>query len=469
MTPRQRTALVAVALFVGLLGHTTSFAQSVPRLLHYDGRLINEGFPAEGTFEVTFALYSEPEGGDPVWTEAHELEVDDGIFNVLLGSINPLPPSVPDDHDELYLAMRVDDSPEMTPRLVLASTTYALRAGLADGVRDQSIETAALADGAVSNAKLAAGAVTENELADGAVTEDKLADGSVTSDKLATGAGGNGDITAVTAGEGLAGGGQAGAVTLELADAGVTSSTIADEAITTEKLADGAVTGPKIAEGSVASSHIGDGAVTTTELTESAVVSSRLANGAVITGKIADRAVTTAKLADQSVTGDKLASGVAVTSLNGFSGGVTIQGGRFIEIEEVGNGNIRIDYEGGRSSQRWKTNIEPLTDPLSIVKQLRGVTFEWREDGRRDIGLIAEEVGAVLPEIVEFEANGSDAVSVNYSRLVSVLIEAVKTQQQELEAYREVVDAMSTRLEKVERLARSSMSSTDPIGQDRTE
>jgi len=57
---------------------------------------------------------------------------------------------------------------------------------------------------------------------------------------------------------------------------------------------------------------------------------------------------------------------------------------------------------------------------------LRGVTYDWKESGKHDIGLIAEEVGEVIPEIVAYEKNGVDAKSVDYSRLVAVLIEAVK-------------------------------------------
>jgi hypothetical protein len=93
--------------------------------------------------------------------------------------------------------------------------------------------------------------------------------------------------------------------------------------------------------------------------------------------------------------------------------------------------------------------------------QLRGVSFEWIEDGMQDIGLIAEEVGAVIPEVVEYEANGRDAVSVDYDKLVSVLIEAVKTQQQQLDEYREVVTAMTARLGAIERLIQSPASTTE--------
>ncbi len=85
------------------------------------------------------------------------------------------------------------------------------------------------------------------------------------------------------------------------------------------------------------------------------------------------------------------------------------------------------------SSRRWKTNIETMKNALENVKKLRGVTFNWKEDGKHDIGLIAEEVGEVFPEIVAYEENGTDAKSVDYARLVSVLIEAVKEQQQQNE------------------------------------
>jgi hypothetical protein len=47
--------------------------------------------------------------------------------------------------------------------------------------------------------------------------------------------------------------------------------------------------------------------------------------------------------------------------------------------------------------------------------------------------LIAEEVGKVIPEVVSYEDNGKDAVAVDYAKLVPVLVEAVKEQQQSLE------------------------------------
>jgi hypothetical protein len=81
------------------------------------------------------------------------------------------------------------------------------------------------------------------------------------------------------------------------------------------------------------------------------------------------------------------------------------------------------------SSKRWKTNIQVIKDALEKVKRLEGVTYDWKGNGKHDIGLIAEEVGKVIPEIVSYEANGKDAVGLDYSRLVALLIEAIKEQE----------------------------------------
>jgi hypothetical protein len=84
------------------------------------------------------------------------------------------------------------------------------------------------------------------------------------------------------------------------------------------------------------------------------------------------------------------------------------------------------------SSRRWKTNIQTLPDALTKVERLRGVTYDLKDTGRHEIGVIAEEVGKVVPEVVTYEDNGKDARGVDYSRLTALLIEAVKQQQEEI-------------------------------------
>ncbi|MCH7859462.1 MAG: tail fiber domain-containing protein, partial [Candidatus Marinimicrobia bacterium] len=93
------------------------------------------------------------------------------------------------------------------------------------------------------------------------------------------------------------------------------------------------------------------------------------------------------------------------------------------------------------SSRRWKTNIKPIEGALDKVLRLRGVYYDWKADGKHDIGLIAEEVGEVIPEIVTYEENGKDAQSVDYARLVALLIEGMKQQQKEIEALKAALAA----------------------------
>ena len=79
------------------------------------------------------------------------------------------------------------------------------------------------------------------------------------------------------------------------------------------------------------------------------------------------------------------------------------------------------------------------------MKRLRGVHFDWKEGGQHDIGMIAEEVGGVIPEVVSYEANGKDARSLDYARLVAVLVEAVKEQQEDIEFLKKELEALERR------------------------
>ncbi|MDE0041376.1 MAG: tail fiber domain-containing protein [Candidatus Poribacteria bacterium] len=102
------------------------------------------------------------------------------------------------------------------------------------------------------------------------------------------------------------------------------------------------------------------------------------------------------------------------------------------------------------SSRRWKTEIKRLEGALDKVGQLRGVSFDWREDGKRDIGLIAEEVGEVVPEVVVYEENGRDAKSVDYARLVPLLVESIKEQQQVIRKQDAALTELSAKMAKFE-------------------
>jgi len=101
------------------------------------------------------------------------------------------------------------------------------------------------------------------------------------------------------------------------------------------------------------------------------------------------------------------------------------------------------------SSRRWKKNIRTLDSALDTVMSLRGVSFDWKATGIHDVGLIAEEVGEVVPEVVAYEEEGTDAQSVDYARLVAVLIEAVKEQQAEIDELRAALEALNAEVREV--------------------
>ena len=83
------------------------------------------------------------------------------------------------------------------------------------------------------------------------------------------------------------------------------------------------------------------------------------------------------------------------------------------------------------SDVKLKKNINTIDNALAKILQLRGVSFNWKKDNSPSVGLIAQEVETVFPELVS-ESNGIK--SVQYGNLVAPLIEAVKEQQKEIES-----------------------------------
>ena len=89
------------------------------------------------------------------------------------------------------------------------------------------------------------------------------------------------------------------------------------------------------------------------------------------------------------------------------------------------------------SDRKLKTNIVDTKYGLKDVLNLRGVDFNWKEkrEGVRDVGLIAQEVQEVVPELVkEFKGlNGDEPyLTVDYAKMVPILIESIKELKIEL-------------------------------------
>ena len=76
------------------------------------------------------------------------------------------------------------------------------------------------------------------------------------------------------------------------------------------------------------------------------------------------------------------------------------------------------------SDIRRKENVEPITDALTKVQSLNGITFSYTESGGVSTGLIAQEVQAVLPEAVFETEDGY--LSVAYGNMVGLLVESIK-------------------------------------------
>ena len=90
------------------------------------------------------------------------------------------------------------------------------------------------------------------------------------------------------------------------------------------------------------------------------------------------------------------------------------------------------------SDARLKTNVNTINDALSIVGKLRGVSFDWKESGKHSIGVIAQEVEEVLPELVltqqVVDLTGEKEVkSVDYGKIVGVLINAINELKAEVD------------------------------------
>ena len=110
--------------------------------------------------------------------------------------------------------------------------------------------------------------------------------------------------------------------------------------------------------------------------------------------------------------------------------------------DSVVGGDVVAFYS---SDKRLKDNITPISNPIKKILQIGGYTFNWNEkqdtyEGQ-DVGVIAQEVEKVLPEVVENRENGYKAVK--YEKMVPLLIEAIKDQQKQIDELKELVNKLT--------------------------
>lgn len=94
------------------------------------------------------------------------------------------------------------------------------------------------------------------------------------------------------------------------------------------------------------------------------------------------------------------------------------------------------------SDERLKENIYPIDNALSRVGQIEGVYFDWKKGGDRQVGVIAQQVQKILPEVVSEDKDSY--LSVDYSKLVPLLVEAINEQNS-------VIQDLEDRISKLEK------------------
>ena len=101
------------------------------------------------------------------------------------------------------------------------------------------------------------------------------------------------------------------------------------------------------------------------------------------------------------------------------------------DIDYTGNATLTGTFTEN-SSIRYKENVETIKYGLDKVLQLRGVTYNKKDNGVKEMGVIAEEIYEVLPEVVLKNEQG-EIDSVSYGRITAILIEAIKDLKKEIE------------------------------------
>jgi len=133
---------------------------------------------------------------------------------------------------------------------------------------------------------------------------------------------------------------------------------------------------------------------------------------------------------------DSTASTSKTTGALKVTGGVGVSGDMYVGGDVVAYASSDI---------RFKENIVPIENALDKISKISGNTYDWKAENKaehghegNDVGVIAQEIEAVLPQLVQTRENGFKAVK--YDKLVALLIEGIKEQQTQIEKLRMDLD-----------------------------
>lgn len=91
------------------------------------------------------------------------------------------------------------------------------------------------------------------------------------------------------------------------------------------------------------------------------------------------------------------------------------------------------------SDIKLKDNVKTIEDPISKIIKIDGVSFDWKDTKRSSMGVIAQNIETVLPELV----TDGDTKTVNYNGITGLLIECIKSQQEQINALNKRLDELS--------------------------
>ncbi len=130
----MRNASILRCLSICLFFLAAAVAAQVPSSINYQGLLMNNlGSYPDTTVFLTFSIYDAPFDGNVIWSESQlGIVIEDGLFEVRLGSNTPLSASVFSDVNR-WLGITVGTSPEISPRIQLVTVPYAFKVSTIDG------------------------------------------------------------------------------------------------------------------------------------------------------------------------------------------------------------------------------------------------------------------------------------------------------------------------------------------------
>ena len=224
-----------------------------------------------------------------------------------------------------------------------------------------------------------------------------------------------------------------GATTITVSDGSITESKLAGSAVTGAKIAASTITGDKIASATIGSSNL-----TTTGV--SAGTYGGASNVSVITVDSAGRITSAANVAftsgggSISITNDVNTNSdtfFPLLSNNATSGTLSTANTSNTKLFFNANtGTLSATNFNSLSDETLKINVVAVSDPIQVVNQIEGVEFNWKDNGKKSAGFIAQEIEKILPHLVDTGVNGK---TVNYQGIIAYLVEAVKDLNARLE------------------------------------